>query len=154
MSDLAVFHARPTDLAFVRDLGRRVAASSISPFRPGEPELVAMAYEQVVDFILTRDHAVLVAVDGDRRAGFALVAFDVPDEVTHSPQAFLVYMAVEPAYQRQGVATDLLDAVKTEARKRHLPYVSLMVTEGNAAARALYDAAGFKTERRLMTVPV
>ena len=37
------------------------------------------------------------------------------------------------------------------ARRRGLPYLSLMVTEDNVPARELYTAAGFTTERRMMT---
>jgi len=35
-----------------------------------------------------------------------------------------------------------------------LPYMSLMVTEENEAARALYERAGYVTERRLLSKPL
>ena len=60
-------------------------------------------------------------------------------------------MAVEPAWQRRGIGRLLLANIEDEARKRGLPYLSLMVTEDNVAARELYAASGFSTERRLMT---
>ncbi|MHB8357563.1 MAG: GNAT family N-acetyltransferase [Vulcanimicrobiaceae bacterium] len=43
-----------------------------------------------------------------------------------------------------------MEAAEDEARRRGLPYMGLMVTEDNAAARALYDSAGYLTERRLL----
>jgi ribosomal protein S18 acetylase RimI-like enzyme len=60
-------------------------------------------------------------------------------------------MAVEPSHARRGIGRALLDAVEALARERGIPHLSLMVTDENAAARALYDRAGFATERRLLT---
>jgi len=60
-------------------------------------------------------------------------------------------MAVEPDRQRQGIGRALLASIEDRARRRGLPYLSLMVTEENAAARELYADAGFTTERRMMT---
>jgi len=74
----------------------------------------------------------------------------LPDEVTRMPQGFIAYMAVEPELRERGAGARLLEAAEREARKRGLPYVALMVTEENAAARALYERAGYLTERRLL----
>ena len=93
----------------------------------------------------------LVAECDGRRAGFALLLDDLPDDVTGLPQAFLAYMAVEPALQRRGIGMALLHAAEDEAKRRGLPYMAFMVTEENAAARALNDSAGYITERRLLS---
>ena len=147
----AIRRATTSDRAFVRELGRRVSGTSVSTMRPGVPELVEEAYERLVDYVLTRDHAILIAADGDALLGFAMVVFDLPEEVTLADQAFVAYMAVEPASSRRGVGRALLDAVEAIARERGIPHISLMVTEENVAARALYATAGFATERRLLT---
>ena len=52
--------------------------------------------------------------------------------------------------RRGGVGSALLERAEDEARKRGAPYMALMVTEENAAARALYERAGYLTERRLL----
>jgi ribosomal protein S18 acetylase RimI-like enzyme len=148
---VTIRRATSGDRAFVRDLGRRVATTSISSLRSGSPELVEEAYERLVDYVLTRDHAIFVASDGERACGFAMVVFDLPEEVTLAEQAFIAYMAVEPSFARRGIGRALLEAIESLARDRGIPHVSLMVTDENDAARALYDAAGFATERRLMT---
>jgi ribosomal protein S18 acetylase RimI-like enzyme len=149
----AIRRATTGDRAFVRDLGRRVAATSVSSLRPGSPALVEEAYDRLVDYVLTRDHAILIA-ESDIVLGFAMVVFDLPEEITLSEQAFVAYMAVEPAYQRRGVGRALLEGIELVARQRGIPHVSLMVTEENAAALTLYANAGFVTERRLMTKTV
>jgi ribosomal protein S18 acetylase RimI-like enzyme len=148
---VAIRRATVDDRAFVRDLGRRVSNTSVSSLRPGMPELVAEAFEGLVTFLLTRDHAIFLAVEHDVPLGFAMMVFDLPEEVTLSRQAFLAYMAVEPVAWNRGIGAALLEACETLARQRGYPHISLMVTEENDAARRLYESAGFTTERRTMT---
>ncbi|HEY5340689.1 MAG TPA: GNAT family N-acetyltransferase, partial [Candidatus Aquilonibacter sp.] len=69
---------------------------------------------------------------------------------TGDDQAFVAYMAVDPAHRGAGVGAALLARAEDEARRRGVPYMALMVTKENAAARALYDRAGYRVERRLM----
>jgi ribosomal protein S18 acetylase RimI-like enzyme len=148
---IAIRRGTVRDRAFVVDLGRRVSPTSVSSLRTALPPLVEGAYERLVEYVLAREHDVLIAdVDGVS-AGFALLIYDLPDEITLTEQTFIAYMAVEPAWQRRGIARVLMATIEERARQRGLPYLSLMVTEDNAAARALYAASGFTTERRMMT---
>jgi ribosomal protein S18 acetylase RimI-like enzyme len=151
---IAIRRGTVRDRDFVVDLGRRVAVTSVSSLRIALPPLVEGAYERLVEYVIAREHDILVAdVDGVP-AGFALVIYDLPDEITLSEQTFIAYMAVEPQSQRRGIGRILLASIEDQARKRGLPYLSLMVTEENAAARELYAGAGFITERRMMTKPL
>jgi ribosomal protein S18 acetylase RimI-like enzyme len=148
---IAIRRGTVSDRAFVVDLGRRVSPTSVSSLRTALPPLVEGAYERLVEYVLAREHDVLIAESGGEAAGFALLIYDLPDEITLTEQTFIAYMAVEPASQRQGIGRALLESIEDHARRRGLPYLSLMVTEENAAARELYAAAGFTTERRMMT---
>ena len=148
---LAIRRGTVRDRAFVLDLGRRVSLSSVSSLRVALEPLVEGAYERLVEYVMTRENDVLIAEIDGVMAGFALLIYDLPDEITLTEQTFIAYMAVEPAQQRRGIARALLDRVEAQARRRGLPYLSLMVTEENVAARALYGWAGFVTERRMMT---
>jgi ribosomal protein S18 acetylase RimI-like enzyme len=151
---VSIRRATVADRTFVRDLGRRIAPTSVSPLRDGPRPLVEEAYDRLVDYVLSRDHVILIADERGVAAGFALVVFDLPEEVTLADQAFIAYMAVEPELWRRGIGRALLEASEALARERGIPHVSLMVTEENAAARELYARAGFVTERRLMTKPL
>ena len=142
------------DRGFARDLGRRTAGSSVASVRAPRYDDVLLALERLFDFVFAREHAFLVAEDGSERIGFLLMLFDIPDEVTLTQQAFIAYTAVEPAARGRGVARALLDAAEAVARAHGLRYMSLMVTDENEPARALYDGAGFVTERRMMTKPL
>jgi ribosomal protein S18 acetylase RimI-like enzyme len=148
---IAIRRGSSRDRAFVLDLGRRVAPSSVSSMRIALEPLVEGAYERLVDYVFQREHDVLVAEINGKPAGFALLIYDLPDEITLTEQTFIAYMAVEPARQRAGIGRALLERVEQLARHRGIPYLSLMVTEENVAARELYTATGFITERRMMT---
>jgi ribosomal protein S18 acetylase RimI-like enzyme len=139
------------DRDFVHDLGRRSAATSISAVRAASLDEVALAFDKLIDFVYGRQHVALIAEEGGERLGFLLLLFDIPDEVTLTEQAFVAYTAVEPYAQGRGVGRALMAEAEGVARGMGRAYVSLMVTEENVAARALYDRAGFVTERRMMT---
>lgn len=138
------------DHGFVLDLGRRVSMASASSLRAAVPAVVQGSYARLTDQVFTRDHAVVVAELDGVAVGFALLVHDLPDEITLTDQAFIAYMAVEPAQHRHGIGRRLLEHIEEHARRRGLPYLALMVTEENEAARELYAGAGFTTERRLL----
>jgi ribosomal protein S18 acetylase RimI-like enzyme len=138
------------DHGFVLDLGQRTVMDSVAAFRDPIPAMVHVSYERLLRFAFDQPHLLFVAHDGERRLGFLLLLDTLPDEVTMTPQAFIAYTAVEPFARRKGVASSLLERAEAYARTHGLPYMSLMVTEDNLPARALYERAGFVTERRLL----
>lgn len=154
MSEVVIRQACEEDRAFARDLGSRTMNDSVAPFRAAIPAVLDASYASLLDFVFHQSHVMLIAEYAGERAGFVLVIDSMPDEVTRMPQAFIAYMAVEPPLRRLGIADRLLRAAEDEARRRGLPYMGLMVTEANAAARALYERAGFVTERRLLCKPL
>ncbi len=142
------------DRAFVRELGRRCAMSSVGPLRRASETAVRAAFERLCDIVDEQSHLTLIAQRAERRVGFLLLLDGLPDEVTFLPQGFVAYMAVEPECRGAGVGAALLRAAENEARRRGLPYMSLMVTEENAAARRLYERGEYRTERRLLCKPL
>ena len=116
--------------------------------------MLEASYDGLLDFVFRQSHVLLLADDNEKRVGFILMLDTMPDEVTRMPQGFVAYMAVEPSHRGRGIASRLLAAAEDEARRRGLPYMGLMVTEDNAAARALYERAGYLTERRLLCKPL
>ena len=147
---IAVRLAERADDAFVEELAERTVMDSVPAFRHPAQVQVRFAIARLLGIVERQSHVTLIAHDGERRVGFAMLVDDLPDEVTSTPQAFIAYMAVEPEYHRRGVGTALLHAAETESRRRGLPYIALMVTEDNHAARALYERCGYVTERRLL----
>lgn len=149
---ITVRQARPDDQPFITALGSESADSSLSGVRPASRAVAADAFERLAKFCGTREGTVTLIADLDgQRAGFCILITDIPDEVTQQDQGFIAYMAVAAGARRRGIGRALLRAVELEARDRGLPHLSLMVTAGNAAARALYASGRFVEERVLMT---
>jgi ribosomal protein S18 acetylase RimI-like enzyme len=128
--------------------------SSVGLLRPASESAAGVAFDRLYDLVESQSHVMLIAFEHERRVGFLLMLDRLPDEVTLLDQGFVAYMAVEPNFRRAGVGAALLAAAEDEARKRGLPHVALMVTEENEAARALYERAGYRTERRLLSKPL
>jgi ribosomal-protein-alanine N-acetyltransferase len=82
---------------------------------------------------MPHEYEFFVAEAGDSIAGFLVWRHTAPDEIE------ILNLAVAQAYRRSGIAKALLGA---------LPKLEtfLEVRESNAAARALYQAAGFQEE--------
>ena len=85
--------------------------------------------------------------------GFACVDYiDMPD----SPYRFARHFyhvgefGVDKAFQRQGVATELVEFMKAHAKEKGFSHIELDVWEFNQEAVAFYDAVGFSCSRRYM----
>jgi ribosomal protein S18 acetylase RimI-like enzyme len=148
--NVAIRDAIAADWDFIEALGKRTVMDSVSALRTPSPAAVLENFDRLIDIVRSRRHQALIARAGERDAGFILVLDSLPDEVTGEDQAFVAYMAVDRAFRGTGVGTALLAHAENEARRRGAPYLALMVTEENAAARALYERAGYLTERRLL----
>jgi ribosomal protein S18 acetylase RimI-like enzyme len=142
------------DRAFIAALGRLCVMSSVSALRPTSERNAREAFDRLCAIVESQSHLTLIARQNGDRAGFLLLLDDLPDEVTLLPQGFVAYMAVEPDRRGYGIGAALLAAAEDEARRRGLPYISLMVTEENEAARRLYEGKGYRTERRLLCKPL
>jgi len=148
---LRIRAAAPGDLPFILDLGTRTVAASVSAVREAvDDRVLGASYAHLVAIVHEAPHRGFVAEHAGERAGFCLLLDEMPDEVTELPQGFLAYMAVEPALHRRGIGSALLRAAEAATRERGRRYLALMVTEENAAARALYAGAGYRTERRYL----
>lgn len=143
------------DRAFVADLGRRTLDDSVSALRRAPRVALEASFERLLDFAFERSYVLLIAeTELDGPLGFILLLDELPDEMTGEIQGFVAYMAVEPEARHRGIAARLLGAAEDAARVRGLPYMALMVTEENEAARELYAGAGYQTERRLLCKPL
>ncbi len=63
-------------------------------------------------------------------------------------EAEILTLAIAPPYRRQGLARALLAVAITAAREHRASRLYLEVAARNLAARALYDAAGFRPAGR------
>ncbi|MGV9766084.1 GNAT family N-acetyltransferase [Micromonospora tulbaghiae] len=92
----------------------------------------------------------LIDPDG-RSAGHVLCAGPVP--WTDDDCVWILNLGVAPRAQRRGFGRALLVHALRGARAAGLPSVGLSVVDGNPA-RHMYDAAGFRTLTRVLTVRI
>lgn len=142
--------ATRADRPFIERLGKDTVMDSVPVFRMRNEPMTHAAFERLLGFVYEQQHVALVAEVDGQRAGFVLLMPNLPDEATLDPQAFMAYMAVSPEYRERGVGAALLEAAEAAARNHGAPYLALMVTEENSAARNLYEKSGYFTERRLL----
>ena len=89
---------------------------------------------------LEQEHTIcLTALKAGRIAGYALV-------YTAADEAEIARIAVAKELQRQGVARVLLSELEAICGSQGIKKILLDVRCGNSAARALYEAAGFKED--------
>jgi ribosomal-protein-alanine N-acetyltransferase len=98
--------------------------------------------ERVARLMLSPDNVTVVAREGERCVGFALMTFG-------EDRAHLVLLAVRPTHRRLGIARRMLDWLLASARAAGLLSVHLELVDDNAAARAFYRSMGFSETFRL-----
>lgn len=86
----------------------------------------------------------LVAVNGIGPVGYGLMLYRRGSTISR-----LYSLAVAPGSQGQGLATQLVNALRAAARERKVRQVHLEVAESNAAARHLYTGLGGRVVHRL-----
>jgi ribosomal-protein-alanine N-acetyltransferase len=98
--------------------------------------------ERIRGLIADRDAVTLVARDGDRIMGFAIMSFG-------AERAHLVLMAVRPAGQRRGIARRMTQWLLESAATAGVASIHLELRAQNQDAHAFYRALGFDETRRL-----
>ncbi len=91
---------------------------------------------------------VIVAADTDTVIGMVVCKVEYAKR-----RLYVSSLAVLPAYQRQGVATALLDDVQAYARSRDLRSVWLFAEDFNPRANQLYRKYGFTFKKYVMIEP-
>ena len=84
---------------------------------------------------------VFVAVADERPVGFATIALNA----FHEGMGVVDMIAVDPAYQRRGIATQLMDRSSEHMREQGMDIAALGTggDRGHAPARAMYESSGY-----------
>lgn len=146
--------ARKEDLERVNELRKQVNDLHVQGrpdiFKPGfSEELQSVIYEIWED----ENKDILVAERDGIICGFACVQFvDKPESPFMNARSFYAVdeFCVDEAFRRQGVARELIDFIKEDAKKRGFQRLELNMWEFNEDALAFYESVGFKTYRRYM----
>ena len=136
MSELAISRAGPADLdalALLFDAYRRFY---------GQASDIAGARDWLRSRLRVGESVVLVAKRAGNAVGFVQL-YPMFSSVRMARTWILNDLFVDAAARRGGVARALLDAAASFAREDGAAGLSLETGRGNAAARALYRAAGW-----------
>jgi GNAT superfamily N-acetyltransferase len=89
----------------------------------------------------SEDRDVFVAVADERPVGFATIALNA----FHEGMGVVDMIAVDPAYQRRGIATQLMDRSSEHMREQGMDIAALGTggDRGHAPARAMYESSGY-----------
>ncbi|HTS20584.1 MAG TPA: GNAT family N-acetyltransferase [Casimicrobiaceae bacterium] len=98
--------------------------------------------ERIRELVAARDTVTLVARDGDRLMGFAIMSYG--EECAH-----LILMAVRPAGQRRGIARRMTQWLLETAATAGIASVHLELRAQNKDGFAFYRALGFSETLRL-----
>jgi len=106
-----------------------------------QPDWQSVQAEAVRSSCTSEERDVFVAVAGELPVGFAAVALDA----FHERMGVVDIIAVDPPYQRQGIATLLMQRAADHMRERGMDIAAVGTggDRGHAPARALYEALGY-----------
>ena len=108
-----------------------------------QPDWRTVQAEAVRSGCTSEKRDVFVAIADGKPVGFATVALNA----FHERMGVVDMIAVDPAYQRRGIATQLMDRSADHMRERGMD-IAIVETggdPGHAPARALYEASGYTT---------
>ncbi len=125
---------REPDLRLAAELAGIHAVAFAGEGRPwGGPEILALLGEPAVAVRLAHS---------EQRGSFAAVGFALFRAVADEAERLTI--SVLPEARRSGIGAGLLAACEDGARTAGAARLFLEVAEGNGAARALYDRAGYR----------
>lgn len=106
-----------------------------------EPDWRTVQAEAVRSSCTNEERDVFVAVADRQPVGFAAVALNA----FHERMGVVDIIAVDPRYQRRGIATQLMDASIAHMRDAGMDIAAVGTggDTGHAPARAMYEASGF-----------
>lgn len=136
------------DAVVLSDLARRTFYDTFAPNNDANDMALYLAEAFTVDQqtreLADRDITTLLVEEGGQAIGYAQLKSDhVPDCVSGPDPLELSRFYIDGAWHGRGVARELMDRVRAEARARGGKTLWLGVWERNDRARAFYRKCGF-----------
>ncbi len=155
---MSVRFAKESDLDRVNELRKQVNDLHVSGkpeiFKPGFPEELRNYVYTIMD---DPDKEILVAECGGVLCGFAVL-----NRITRPETPYMFVreyldideFCVDEAYRRTGVATEMIEYIRTYAAEKGFHRIELNMWEFNRNALAFYESIGFTTYRRYMEMQI
>ncbi|MCV2885864.1 GNAT family N-acetyltransferase [Aestuariibacter sp. AA17] len=91
------------------------------------------------------ESTIFIATDNEHILGFVQL-YPIFSSVNLSRALLLNDLYVAPQSRKEGIASALIDAVTTFAKKKHASWVMLQTQHTNTDAQSLYEKLGFKLD--------
>ena len=121
-------------------------------FKPGFPQPMQ---DYAYHMLESENTDILVCERDGVIRGFAVVEYCRKDESSAHPAQEICYIhefGVDEACRRQGIARELMTFIRREAAEKGYRHLELDMWEFNQSALAFYEAMGFRTIRRYMSM--
>lgn len=150
--------AEEKDLVRVNELRKQVNDIHVK----GRPDIFKAGFgAQLQDFakvLLNGENSDIIVVERDGIiCGMACVDYVNKPETPYGKARSFYHvqeLAVDDAFRRQGVAGELFEFMKKDAKKKQFDKIELDVWAFNESAIAFYEAAGFRETRKWMECEV
>jgi ribosomal protein S18 acetylase RimI-like enzyme len=137
----------PADQAFITALVARFSEFDLPAWRPRQ-EIDNANQAALLKAMLTpeADAAIFIAAnENDTPAGFMHLQTQF-DYFNGEKHGYISDLAVDPAFEGQGVGQLLMDCAEAWTREKGYSLLTLYVFAGNTRARRLYEKNGFGQE--------
>lgn len=140
----------PADVALMRSLNVLFGAA----FNNAETYTQAAPADTYLAALLAKDPVIaLVAVAAGQVVG-GLVAYELDKFERARREVYIYDLAVAEGHRRQGIATALIQSVRTVAAQRSAWVVYVQADYGDTAAVALYEKLGIREDVMHFDIPV
>ena len=157
-AETAVRFTREEDLERINELRRQVNDLHVA----GKPEVFKPGFcDELRDYlyVIWKNplQEIVVAETEGTVCGFAIL-----NHITRPENPFMYVrdyldideFGVDKAFRRRGIASKMISFIRDYAKEQGFSRIELNMWEFNSGALAFYEAAGFKTYRRYMEIPL
>jgi aminoglycoside 3-N-acetyltransferase I len=123
------------------DVDRFAAVVQLFAETFGMENFTLPARQHLARLIESDEFIALVATEGRRIAG-GLTAYVIRQYYTEKPLVYIYDLAVDPAFQRRGIATRLITALKTWCAENDIGEAFVQATADDEHAVAFYRSTG------------
>lgn len=158
MADCIIRYAKRSELDRVNEI--RLQVNNVHA--NGRPDIFRNDFCDEMQNIIYRvfdneNSDVIVAVKDETICGFATVEYITREETPYSLRRKFYQIAefgVDENYRRMGVATQIINFCKNEAKSKGFGRLELDVWKFNKGAIEFYNSVGFKTYREYMELDI
>lgn len=104
--------------------------------------------------LLAKEHVIVLVAQSDERVVGGLVAYELDKFEQMRREIYIYDLAVAQAFRRQGIATGLIEHLRTIAAERGTWVVYVQADHGDDPAISLYEKLGVREDVLHFDIPV